>query len=339
MSEATRDPSAPIRWGILAPGHIAHAFARDLPKAENARLVAVASRNRGRAEAFGKQYGVSPERCYEGYEHLASDPDIDAVYVATPHPLHFEDSRMLLAAGKAVLCEKPLTLNVAQAQTLVELARARRAPLVEAMWTRWLPATRTLRELLRAGVIGEPRMLRADFGFRADYDPESRLFKPELGGGALLDVGVYVVSFASMIFGEPDTVQAVGTLAPSGVDEQVGLLLGHEGGAVAVLSCANRTATDHNAYLYGTEGFIKVGPHFFHARQLTICQPGQPEEVLDLPFEGGYQFEADEVGRLLRSGELESPELPWAESVAVMRTLDRARAQLGVRYPSEGGAA
>lgn len=333
------DASRPIRWGILGPGGIAHAFARDLPKAQHARLVAVASRSRDRAQAFGARYGVAPEHCHEGYGQLAADPEVDAVYVATPHPMHFEDARLCLEAGKAVLCEKAFTVNAAQAQALVDLARARQVPLVEAMWTRWLPATRRLRELLRSGTIGEPRMLRADFGFRADYDPEHRLFKPELGGGALLDLGVYTVSFASMLFGEPDSVQAAGTLAPSGVDEQVGLLLGHPGGALAVLSCATRTATDQAAYLYGTAGHIRVGPHFFHARQLTICRPGQPDEVLDLPFEGGYQFEADEVGCLLREGRTESETMPLDESVAIMRTLDRARAQLGVRYPGEEGQA
>ena len=329
------DSTSPIRWGILGPGGIAHAFARDLPQAENARLVAVASRSKARAEAFGAEYGLDPARCLEGYAALAADPEVDAVYVATPHPMHFEDTLLCLRSGKAVLCEKPLTLNAGQAQTLVDTAREAGTLLVEAMWTRWIPAVARARELVRAGTIGEVQLVTASFGIHADHDPQHRLFNPALGGGALLDLGVYPVSFASMILGDPETVQASGHLTPEGVDDQVGLLLGHSGGRLAVLTCASRTETRHEAIIYGSAGHIEVGPPFFHARQLTLSRAGQEPEVMSFPFEGGYQFEANEVGRLLRAGATESEVMPLNESVAVMRTLDRARAQLGVQYPGE----
>ncbi len=335
MTESNR----PIRWGILGPGGIAHAFARDLPQADGAQLVAVASRSKARAEAFGAEFGVDAARCYEGYAALAADPDVDAVYVATPHPMHYEDTLLCLQGGKAVLCEKALTVNAAQAQELVNTAREHGLLLVEAMWTRWIPAIVRLRELVREGAIGEVRLVTANFGIRAEFDPEHRLFKPELGGGALLDLGVYPVSFASMLLGEPDTVQAAGTLAPTGVDDQVGMLLGHAGGQLAVLTCGSRTETRQDAIVYGTEGRIEAGPAFFHTRQLTVHRRGQEPEVVSLPFEGGYQFEADEVARLLRAGRTESDIMPLDESVAVMRTMDRVRAQLGVRYPGEEGQA
>jgi predicted dehydrogenase len=325
--------STTVRWGILSTGKIAHKFAEGLRSAEGAQLVAVGSRTDERAEAFADEFDV-PHR-HGSYAALAADADVDAIYVATPHPMHLDDSLTCIEAGKAVLCEKPLTVNAEQAKRLISAARERKVFCMEAMWTRFLPAIVRLRELLQAGAIGEVRMLAADFGFRAELDPAGRLFDPEYAGGGLLDVGVYTVSLASMVLGPPASIVSQARLGVTGVDEQAAVVLAHEGGALAALTCAVRAHTSEAAWIAGTEGLIRVHRPWWRSAGLTVESGGTTEEI-DLPMRGnGYNYEADEVARCLEAGRLESPVMPLDESLQIMRTMDRIRAQWPLRYPME----
>jgi predicted dehydrogenase len=207
---------------------------------------------------------------------------------------------------------------------------------MEAMWTRFLPLMRRFRDLVADGAIGEPLLLTADFGFSHGGGPEHRLFDPALGGGALLDVGVYLVSLSSMLFGAPDRVSGLAHLGPTGVDEQVALILGYPGGQLAQLSAAVRTRTPQEVTLMGTDGWIRIHPIWWKPTRMTLSRPGEPDEAFEIPFAGnGYNYEAAEVMRCLRAGELESPILPLDATLGVMRTLDEARAQWGLRYPME----
>ncbi|MFQ3630109.1 Gfo/Idh/MocA family protein [Roseiflexus sp.] len=324
-----------VRWGILSTGRIAGVFAEALHSLDDAQLVAVGSRSADAAAAFGDRFNV-PRR-YASYEELAADPDVDIIYIATPHALHAENCLLCLHHGKAVLCEKPFTINARQAADVIAIARERGLFLMEAMWTRFLPAIVRLRELLAAGAIGEVRMIASDFGFRTDVNPRSRLFDPALGGGSLLDVGVYTVSLASMVFGgEPERIATMAHLGATGVDEEAAMILGYDGGRMAVLWSAIRTETPHEATIMGTEGMIRVHPQWWRAKTITLSCGGRADEVIDLPYQGnGYQFEAIEAMRCLRAGLNESSVMPLDETLGIMRTLDAIRAQWGLTYPIE----
>lgn len=323
-----------IRWGILSTGMIAKVFAAGLRSTPDAELVAVGSRSQASADKFGKDFGIA--RCHGSYEALAADPEVDAIYVATPHPFHKENSVLCLEAGKAVLCEKPFTINAREAEEMIRLSRSKKVFLMEAMWSRFLPAMAKVRELVKDGAIGKLQMLQADFGFRAPFDAKSRIFAPELGGGALLDVGVYTVSLASMAFGAPSRVMGMTTLGKTGVDELTGILLGYPEGQMAVLSTAVNTTTPYEADFLGTEGRIRIHSQWFRAERLTLSRYGKADEVIEMPLEGnGYNYEAAEVGRCLRAGKTESDILPLDESLTIMKTMDDLRAQWGLRYPTE----
>ena len=328
MAEAKK-----VRWGILGPGRIARKFPEGLRHVAGAELVAVGSRSRENAEKFGEEFQV-PRR-HDSYEKLAADPDVDAVYVATPHPFHKDNSILCLKAGKAVLCEKPFTVNAADAQAVVRVARRRKVLLMEAMWSRFLPPIVKLRELLAAGTIGEVRMVMADFGFRAGWEPQSRLLNPQLAGGGLLDVGIYPVSLSSMILGMPDRVAGLAHLGQTGVDEQAAVVLGHTGGALSLIATGVRTNTPHVAYVLGTEGSIQLHPGWWRGSRLTVRAGGKTED-LDVPMVGnGYNYEADEIARCLAAGKTESDVLPLSETLSIMKTMDAIRAQWGLKYPME----
>ncbi|NLE44790.1 MAG: Gfo/Idh/MocA family oxidoreductase [Chloroflexi bacterium] len=327
MDKSTRE----INWGILGAGRIAGTFATDLKKLEGARLLAVGSRSQDKAGQFAHEYGC--ERAYGSYEALIADPEVDVIYVATPHPYHLENAQACLRGDKAVLCEKPMALNAGQVRDMVACARERGLFMMEAMWTRFLPVTAEVRKWLAAGRIGEIRLFTADFGFRTGWNPEGRLLNPALGGGALLDVGVYTVAYAAMVLGRsPETVQAQAHIGATGVDEQSALLLGYDGGRLAVLSCAVRTSTRHGAYIDGAAGSIHID-RFWRATSATLRVEDQDPVTFEAP--AGYHYEAQEVMDCLRAGELESPLMPLDESIAIAETLDRARAQIGLRYPME----
>ncbi|HMO58929.1 MAG TPA: Gfo/Idh/MocA family oxidoreductase [Roseiflexaceae bacterium] len=325
--------TTPIRWGIVSTGRIAGVFATGLAALPDAHLLAVGSRSAESAAAFADRFGI-PRR-YASYEELAADPDIDAVYIATPHSSHAAEAIRFIRAGKAVLCEKPFTINAGEAELVVAEARSRGIFLMEAMWTRFLPALVRVREIIASGAIGDLRMLYADFGFRTNVNPQSRLFDPALGGGGLLDVGVYCISLASMLFGTPTELKSLANLGETGVDEQAAILLGHSGGRMALLSTATRTSTPHEATIMGTEGMIRIPSQWWAANRLTVTIGGNTEEI-SMPFEGnGYNYEAAEVANCLRAGKTESTLMPLDETLAIMRTMDTLRSQWGLRYPME----
>ena len=332
------DPSpAPVRWGILATGSIAKTFARGLAADPLARLVAVGSRNAAGAAAFAKEFGC---RAHASYAALCADPEVDVIYVASPHTGHREHALQAIASGKAVLIEKPFAVNEEQSREIIAAARRQGVFCMEAMWSRFLPTHRQLAEWIAAGAIGEVRLVTADFGFRCNGDPASRLMDPALAGGALLDVGVYTIALAWSVFGRaPATIAASATLGSTGVDEQMAMTLGWSNGALANLTCAVRTNTRHDAFIYGTAGRIEL-PDFWHGTKAILQRDGQPMQTLDLPFVGnGYTHEAMEVGRCLRAGLRESPIVPLDESLAIMRVMDECRRQVGLVYPLERAAA
>jgi len=308
-------------------------FANDLALVDDAELVAVGSRSVERAQAFAERYGAPA--AYGSYEELAADPSVDVVYVATPASRHADDTLLFLEAGKHVLCEKPFALNATQARRMVAAARERGLFLMEAMWARFLPPYRKLAELLADGAIGEPRLVEADFGFAMPREPGGRLWDPALGGGSLLDLGVYPVQLAAMVLGTPTSVAAAGHIGPTGVDEHVAAVLGHTGGELAVVKAAIATNMACTARISGTLGVIEL-PAIMHCPgSLTVLRLGQTE-VIDTPWTGGgWQFQVFEVHDRLAAGDLESPVMPLDESVSIMETLDAIREQIGLRFPGE----
>ena len=323
---------ANVRWGILGTGNIAQQFARGLAALPDAQLVGVGSRALETAQTFAAIFGAA--HAHSSYEALAEDPDIDVIYIATPHTLHAENSLLCLEAGKAVLCEKPFTLDAVQAQAVIDSARDKKLLVVEAMWTRFFPLFKTLRDLVQEGRIGEPRLLQADFGISVPV-ARNRLFDLALGGGALLDVGVYPVSLASYLLGTPTAVSSRAHLGETGVDEQNAVILEHQGGALAVLSAAIRAETPQTAVVMGTAGSIRVGAPWWQPTKMILATKNG-EETFGSPLpHNGYAYEAAEVMRCLREGLLESPLMPLDETLSIMHTLDTCRAQWGLRYPGE----
>ena len=323
-----------IRWGILGPGRIAHAFAKGLLEARGAGIAAVGSRDPDRAAAFAREYGV--DRSYGRYEDLAADPQVDAVYIATPHVGHESHAVLCLEAGKHVLCEKPLAVNAARAKRMIAAARANDRVLMEALWTRFLPAMVHVRSLIGNGIIGEVRMVQADFGFRAEIDPASRLFAPELAGGALLDLGIYPLNLAFMVCGEPFEIHTTANLGATGVDEESAILLRHRGGRLSVLSCALRVETPREAHILGTRGRITLRCPWWGASRVSLHLRDRDREDFEFPLRGaGYTYEAEAFMDLIRSGERESDIMPLDESLAVIRTMDAIRSRWGLSYPGE----
>jgi len=322
-----------IRWGVLGPGAIARSFANGLKALPDADLVAVGSRSQERADKFGDEFDV-PRR-HAGYQDLAADPDVDAIYVAVPHSGHMECTILCLEAGKAVLCEKPFAINAKQAGAMIDAARSKSVFLMEAMWTRFLPVMGKVREWLAEGAIGDVHIATADFGFGAGFNIESRLFNPELGGGALLDVGVYTVAFASMVFGgRPERIASMAQMCESGVDERAAMIFGYDAGRLAVLTTAICTNTPQTALILGSQGSIEL-PRFWGGTQ-AVLRAGGEEQRVELPFEAnGYEYQAREVMDRLREGKLESDVIPLGESLAIMQTMDAVREQWGLTYPME----
>jgi predicted dehydrogenase len=330
----------PLRWGVAATGRIAHRVTRDLARLEDAELYAVSSRSSGSARGFAEQYGF--EASYHdipsatGYQQLFADPMVDVVYVATPHAQHFEVASAALDAGKHVLCEKPLTINAREARELVRIAGERNLFLMEAVWTRFLPATRRALELAGNGGIGAVRWVQADLGFPAAYDPADRLWDPAAGGGALLDLAVYPLTWAVMALGFPTRLTATGHLNKDSVDVQNTLTLEYPGGAAAQLTSSLSSAGPCMATLGGTAGWIRTGSPLYSPKSLEICGLDGSIRVEEFPEETeGFIHELRETARCIRAGVQESPLMPWAETVQVMQLLDEARQQLGLHYPND----
>lgn len=316
-----------IGWGILGTGGISRRFAADLVHAPGARVVAVASRERARAQALAAELGAP--RAHVEVESLAADPAVDVVYVGTPHVRHTPDALACLRAGKAVLCEKPLTPGLVTTEQLLAEAHARGVFLMEALWTRFFPATLALLDQLEAGAVGEPTVLTADFGFRGDPASEPRLFDPAYAGGALLDVGVYPLWLATLLLGPAARVSAAAVRGPSGVDERTGVVLVHDGGGLSVLSAAISADTASAAVLEGHGGRVRLDSPWWRPRGFVVePREGAPIHHRLEHLGEGYAHEAIEVMRCLRAGLTESPGMSWADSRALAALVEQVRAAL-----------
>ena len=311
----------PLGWGLIGTGGIAQSFAADLMYTESGRAAAVGSRHMDSANRFADRLNI-PNR-HASYEALVADPDVDVVYVATPHPMHHANALLALRAGKPVLVEKAFTMNAAEAEELVATARAEGLFLMEAMWTRFLPHVAEIRRLLAEGALGEVVTVTADHGQWFAQDRDFRLFAPELGGGALLDLGVYPVSFASMVLGKPDRIVTLVDPAFTGVDGQTSMLFVYASGAQAVLTCTLFARSPTRGAIVGTDAWIEIDGDFYAPTSFDVISRTGERTRFEAPHEGrGLWHEAEEVARCLREGLLESPFMPLDESVEIMQTMD-----------------
>lgn len=318
-------------WGIIGPGKIANKFANALKMVEGARLGAIASRDAARGREFALHHGVAS--VYEDYALLAADPGIDAIYVATPHGFHAEHSILCLRHGKAVLCEKPLALNAREVSEMIAASREHNVFLMEAMWTRFVPLMRSIMELVASGHIGVIKYIRADFGFFAAFDPNGRLFNIRLGGGSLLDIGIYPLFLCVQLLGEPDTLTAYGRLSPTGSDETCHAVLGFANGATAIASSTLACQTSLRAEIAGTEGMIRIDSSWYKNHRYEWNRTGEAATTVELePLVNGFEYQISEVMSCLDKGLIESPSLPHSFSLMMARTMDAIRAQIGVRY-------
>lgn len=328
---------AGVRWGIAGPGAMADLMARAFPAVPNGELVAVGSRSLARAQEFAARHGVAG--AYGSYADLCAAPDVDAVYVATPHPQHADVALAAIAAGKAVLVEKAFTSSLADTHAVVAAARAAGVFCMEGMWTRCNPAVIRLRELIDEGAIGQVRSVHGDLTAYREYDPADRLFNPELGGGAVLDLGVYVVSFAQQILGVPDTVAAHAGFLPHGVEGEVSMLLGYADGRSATLAVSFTTHGPGRLMILGTTGWIDVHPRFHRAATFTLWRGTSPETMI---YDSGYHHEITHVGECLAQGRTESPLVPLDDTIAVQAILDKVLTAIGRGTPpppaSSGGS-
>lgn len=329
-----------IRWGILGAGKIAHKFAADLSLVENAELIAIASQDQFRGNEFAKKFNIPI--CLDSYEKLATSSDVDVIYIATPHGFHHQHAMLCLRNKKAVLCEKAFALNSQQLNEMISLAKSNRVFLMEAFWTKFIPQFIKLRELIDADAIGEVKFLQADFGFKATSPPAQRLFDLNLGGGSLLDIGIYPVFLAITLLGRPIEIKALTTSYSSGADEQCVVTMKFKSGALAVLSSTFASDTPTEALIAGTEGRIQMRNRFHnpvgHMEIVrTIDKTDHIEEIaVEREPGNGYQFEARHVGECLRTGLTESPVMSLSDSLLLMETLDRIREECGIRYPADG---
>lgn len=319
------------RWGILGPGRIAHKFAQDLLTLPDAQLYAVASTDQQRADLFAQQYRAP--HALDSYEGLLTLPDLDVVYVATPHILHHENALMLLNGGIAVLGEKPFAMNVGQVGEMVELARSKRVFLMEALWSRFMPSTEFALDLIKSGAIGPVVSVKADFGFSAPFVPEGRLFNKALGGGSLLDIGIYPLFLSYLILGKPTTIKASATFGQTGVDEQCGMVLTYAEGQLALLDSTLRAQTDTVAVIQGETGQIKIHSRFHESKGLTLKRGDQMATPFVFNRETfGYDYEAHHVMHCLAEGRTESPLWSLNDSLNLMTLLDAVRAEAGILY-------
>jgi predicted dehydrogenase len=326
-----------IRWGILGTGKIAKAFATALKDTPDAVLAAVASRSVDSATAFATEHGSHElTKSHGSYQALADDPDVDAIYIATPHPMHRDNAVMCLNGGKHVLVEKAFSVNRREAEEIVALARERKLFAMEAMWTRFQPAVLEAKRIAASGEIGTVATAQGDLGFYSDAGPEHRLFNPALGGGSLLDLGIYPLSIAAYFLGPVKSVRAVGQLGPTGVDVQCAFALQHENGGVAACASSLAARTPAEFTVSGSKGSVRLHGRFHNTEELTVELDDGSRRTLRLPRIGnGYAHEIIEVNRCLREGLTESPVMPLDETLALMGVLDEMRRQIGVAYDAD----
>lgn len=328
-----------LRWGVVSPGGIAGKFTASVHAGTVSRVVSVCSRSQERAERFAAEHGSeeTPIRAFDDLGAMLAAGGLDAVYVASPHAQHHELARPVLEAGIPVLVEKAFALNIRQAQDLLDLARERGVLGVEAMWTRFLPQMDVLAQVISSGMLGEVVTVCADHGQSFPVDPSHRLYAPELGGGALLDLGVYPISFAQAILGDLSDLAIRGTLTSTGVDAELALVGRGARGGRAVLTSTLRSRTPTEAWVAGTEGCARLSGPFYAPGTLTVELADGRTATFEHPGDGelGMAYEAAEVARCLAAGLTESPRMTWDDTLSVMATMDAVRAELGVVYPGE----
>lgn len=327
--------SQSMNWGILGTGKIANRFATALSNLEEANLAAVASRQADSANAFADTYNI-PTR-HVGYEAMAADPEIDIVYIGTPHVFHLRDAAMCLAAGKHILCEKPLTLNATEAEELIALARDKGVFLMEAMWTRFFPLHLKVREMITDGVLGDLLALHADFCYCAPRDLQNRFYRKDLGASVLLDAGSYCISFAHSLFGSPEQVTALAVMGETEVDYQSSILMRFAGGELATLATSMISPDAKGATIIGSKGRLEIHPAWYKPEAMTLHLEGEEPQQLNFPLGdfNGYEYEAREVMACIQDGRTESETMPLDESLAIMRILDGIRQDWGLSYPTE----
>ncbi|WP_395784840.1 Gfo/Idh/MocA family protein [Aquirufa sp.] len=325
----------PIRWGILACGGIARKFADDLSHAKNGHLAAVSSRDIKRAQEFASHYDPSV-KTFGSYEEMLSSGEIDVVYIASPHGLHYEHTLLCLEAGIPVLCEKAFAINSRQVAAMIAKAREKKLFLMEALWTRFHPSIAKLQEIIASGAIGEIKHVVADFGFKAVYDEEARWFNPHLTGGSLLDIGIYPLFISKLLLGQPLEMKATGVMAPSGVDMNCSIATSYASGATASLFSTFAAQTDTTCTVYGTLGKIYMHPRFHETKGMTLTIYGGEETVMETERLGwGYSYEADAVQEDLHAGRTENAWMSHQFSQELMGLLDEIRSQIGLTYPNE----
>jgi len=326
-----------MRWGILGTGQIARTFVRDLKLLDDQKVISIGSRNKRSAQSFASNYHIP--NFYGSYEELVNDPNIDGVYIATPHPYHCSNSLLALNAHKPVLCEKPFAISSQESEVMVAKAQENKLLLMEAMWMRFLPHILHIKKIISNGEIGEITSLEADFSIKAKYDVTSRLFSPELGGGALLDLGIYPISLSFMILGKPKFVSAQAVMAPSGVDISTNIIFNYESGAESKLRTSLQSVSSCGAIIEGSRGRIEIQNNFFAPTSFKVIQYKNflfKVKRYQNNYEGhGIREQAIEFARVLYSKKTESDLLPHIESIAIMTVIDEIRSQIGLKFPFE----
>jgi predicted dehydrogenase len=326
-----------IRWGILGTGRIAGIFAADLLLLDDCDLVAVGSRSQESADTFAAKFAV--KHAYASYEALAQNPEVDVIYIATPHNSHYEHTLLCLNNNKAVLCEKPFAINTRQTLEMINVAMERKVFLMEALWTKFLPHYNKTKELIAEGKLGEIRSVLVNFGFKPVAPVNPRLYEPELGGGTLIDIGIYNVFMAMSILGKPDHIEAIMTPAATGVDEQCAITFKYDNGAIAHLFSTFSSNLATEADICGSEGRIRLTTRFYEPSAQVEYYPGRVDSREIIPVHKrngtGYLYEAIHVNDCLRMGLTESPVLTFANTIELMETLDKIRQIIGVKYPAD----
>jgi len=320
-----------INWGIIGLGNIANTFASDLKLVDNANLFGVASRNIDRAIQFSKKHNA--DKYYTSYKELVKDPSIDAVYIATPHTFHFENTMLCLSQGKSVLCEKPMGINSKQVELMVAKAQSKQLFLMEALWTRFIPATKKVINLLAENAIGSIKEVHADFCFKGDTDPNRRITNKTLGGGSLLDVGIYPLYLSLLTLGIPEQISATAQMTETEVDSHCKMLLSYNNGSKALLESSIVKESPVEAIIYGDKGTITIHSPFHHSKKITLSQNNQPDEVFNIEYIGnGYYHEIEEVTNCLLNGTLESTKMPYSMSLNLISLIDRIKQNIGLSY-------
>jgi predicted dehydrogenase len=324
-----------INWGIIGPGRIAHKFAQGIASLPDAKLYAVASRSEERARSFANKYGAP---CYyEGYEKIVQNPEVDIIYISTPHTFHYENTLMCLENDIPVLCEKPFTITYEQLHRLVDVARKRKIFLMEAIWTRFLPTIKKVIEIKESRKLGNIKAIYADFGFKAPVDPDGRLYNLDLGGGALLDIGIYPVFLSLLLLGKPEEIKSMAVISETGADESCSILFKYTSNVMASLNCTITAETPIEAVIIFEKGRIRINRGWFAPSSLTIFSAKEKKKEMAFKYHGnGYHFEAIEAMKCLKKGLTECPELPLNFSLDLMGLLDEIRNQCGIKYPGIG---